>query len=71
MATIFAVNGKNSGKDVSITITDSNGNQVNAAQLGILTHFSVMTDYSMSETKSIINGGQVFNEAIPHGLRLR
>lgn len=67
MATVFLIAGKNSGKDVSVTITDSLGNQVNAAQLGIMTHFEVQTDYSQWETKSIINNGAVFYEALPHG----
>lgn len=69
MPTIYKITGKNSGKDVSITITDSDGNQVNAAQLGILTHFEVEADYVNWETKSIVNGGQVFHESLPHGAK--
>jgi hypothetical protein len=69
MTTIYPIVGKNSGKDVSVIITDSNGNQVAGAQIGILTHFSIGADYSQSETKSIINNGAVYYEAIPHGLK--
>lgn len=69
MATIYKVFGKNVGKDVSITITDSLGNQVNAAQIGILTEFDVSAEYEQSETKSLINGGQTFHESLPHGAK--
>jgi hypothetical protein len=69
--TIYSIDGKNSGKDVSITIKDNLGNQVNAAQIGILTHFSVETDYQMWETKSLINGGAVFFESLPHGSKCK
>lgn len=70
MPILFKVDGKNNGKDVSITITDSLGRQYNVAQIGILTHFSVKADYTMWETKSIINGGQVFYESVPHGVKV-
>lgn len=71
MSTVYQVVGKNSGKDVSITITDSNGRQYNAAQLGILTEFTVDTDYGLSETKSIINNGQSFFESLPRGSKAK
>lgn len=71
MSTIFKVTGKNSGKDVSVTITEKlngqAGTQINAAQLFIMTHFEVESDYSMWETKSIINNGECFYESLPHG----
>lgn len=73
MATIFNYTGKNSGKDVSVLISAYNGStqvgQWYAAQLGIVTHFSVSTDYSHFETKSIVNGGAVFYESLPHGAK--
>jgi hypothetical protein len=73
VAIIFNYTGKNSGKDVSVLITAyANGNQVGqwyAAQLGIVTHFEVSTDYSNFETKSIVNGGAVFYESLPHGAK--
>lgn len=76
MATIYKVTGKNTGKDVSVTITtfDNVGNQisqVNAAQLGILQDFEVECDYTNWETKSIINGGQCFYESLPHGAKCK
>jgi hypothetical protein len=36
-----------------------------------MTHFSVETDYSNWETKSIVNGGQVFYESLPHGSKCK
>lgn len=65
MATIYEVVGKNSGKDVSVTITDSQGNQFNAAQIGILTHFKVTSNYKKAETESLINGGATYVESLP------
>lgn len=70
MPTVYKVAGKNVGKDVSVTISDSLGNQFNAAQLGIMTHFEVEADYDMNETKSIINGGQSFFESLPQGAKV-
>lgn len=69
MATKFKINGKNVGKDVTVTIADSLGNQFNATELGIFTHFDIKTDYDLNETKSISNGGQSFFESIPHGIK--
>jgi hypothetical protein len=71
LATIYKISGKNSGKDVSVTISDNLGNQWNAAQIGIMTHFEISSDYAHSETKSIINGGQVFHETLPHGAKCK
>jgi hypothetical protein len=68
VAQLVNIAGKNTGKDVSVTITDSQGNQYTGAQLGIMTHFEVKAKYSLPETKSIINNGAVFYESIPHGL---
>lgn len=70
MSQLVKITGKNTGKDVSVTIKDSNGNQLLAAEIFIMTHFEVKPKYSLSETKSIINDGQVFYESIPHGLEV-
>lgn len=70
MSTLVKITGKNTGKDVSVVITDSQGKQYQAAQLGILTHFEVKPNYTLNKTKSIINNGAEFNESIPHGLQV-
>lgn len=67
MATTFLINGKNTGKDVSLTIIDSLGHTVSGAQLGILTHFEINAEYAIPKTKSIINNGQIFYESLPDG----
>lgn len=69
MTVKFKINGKNTGKDVSVTIKDSLGETVNAAQLGILTEFNITADYALLETKSIVNGGRTYFESLPHGAK--
>lgn len=71
MGQIVKISGKNTGKDVSVIITDSRGRQYHAAQLGIMTHFEVDADYANNETKSIINEGQVFYETLPRGAKCK
>ena len=74
MGTIYKVEGPNSGKDVSVTITMLSGTgarigQWNAAEFGILTGFEVDSNMQHFEIKSIQNDGEIFNEVLPAGAK--
>lgn len=61
----LAINGQNTGKDVSINFLTNTGISVTAAQLGIMTDFDCKSEDVEITTRSIIQDGATFIEILP------